>query len=474
MRRHLAAILVGLSGAICAPAFGQSNEAQTRIVLHDLSIGKLEFLASQLVANGRSGDALKVTDELLLREPGNALAHYINGQIMLASGRTDIARHAAWLSFSEAKSKRQSYEAARLAGRVAVQDRRWLAAQYWTRQTYQHAPDKKRREIAADDFRKLRAISPWRASVKIGFKPSNNVNGGADERYNVIDGVDAVGILSRDAMALSGVIGTVSAQASYRIAQSPKSETRLGVDAFARRVNLSGNPSVIRYSPTGIAGAAVKIHNSTYAASALGLTLSHARAFEEGLFGNAALRAGQVWQGGVRSYRYRGLNLGITRALKAGPVLGLTGDIEARDWPDGTRHDIQRQVSLSFSRRTDSGRLIASAGVTDLASSWSQAGSYTVAASVGYELARQIGPLSLSVTGGLSRSVYPDYSVLFMAPSGGRQDKTVFGEIGIWSPDLNYVGFAPELKLQATHVESNVSRFSRTELSVAMGWRSTF
>jgi hypothetical protein len=64
--------------------------------------------------------------------------------------------------------------------------------------------------------------------------------------------------------------------------------------------------------------------------------------------------------------------------------------------------------------------------------------------------------------------------VATMHPEGGRQDDSVFAELGMTVPKLGIAAFAPELKLQAVKVDSNVSRFSRTELSVAVGWRSTF
>ena len=49
-----------------------------------------------------------------------------------------------------------------------------------------------------------------------------------------------------------------------------------------------------------------------------------------------------------------------------------------------------------------------------------------------------------------------------------------WAELGLWSPKIGYAAFTPELKLQALGVTSNVSRFTRSEVSVALGWRSAF
>jgi hypothetical protein len=57
---------------------------------------------------------------------------------------------------------------------------------------------------------------------------------------------------------------------------------------------------------------------------------------------------------------------------------------------------------------------------------------------------------------------------------GGRQDTTIWADLDLWAPGLGSAGVQPRVKLRALSLDSNVSRFSRSELSANLGLRSAF
>jgi len=465
--RLIAALIVSCAGL---PAIGQPGT--TEIDLSKLSQPQLQALAADLAAQGLDPQALATAEQILLRDPEDALAHYIVALVTLRNGQTGVARTAARLSFRSAETDRQHFEAARIAGKVAVAEQRWIQAQYWARQTIQFAPDPIRRDVAVGDFRQLRAVSPLAWSLRLGLRPSNNVNGGAEDRLNVIDGYDAVGYLSEDAMALPGLLATANLDASYRIAGGRGHETRLGFSAYLRAVELEGSPTRQYYTADGKLGDPERIPNSEYSGASLGVDLRHTRRLGRGLAG-AKIAAGQSWEAGDPSYAYLGTELSYGKSF--GPLhLSVGGGLEARDWTADPRRDTRSQIGVGFARDLPKGRLSGGVSLVALDSTVDNAQYWSVSGNVRYEPEARLGPLAFSFGAGLGHSVYPDYQILYFAPDGGRQDDTLFAEIGLWSPEISHAGFAPELKLQAISVDSNVSRFEHTEFAVAVGLRSTF
>ncbi|NUH66039.1 hypothetical protein HTT03_12160 [Sulfitobacter sp. S0837] len=96
-----------------------------------------------------------------------------------------------------------------------------------------------------------------------------------------------------------------------------------------------------------------------------------------------------------------------------------------------------------------------------------------VALSAGYSLNKQIGPAILSGGVTLSHVDYAHYTALFAVP-GGRQDLSASAHLDMLFPDLDYAGFAPNLRVTTSRTTSNVSRFKTKELSVALGIQSKF
>ncbi|PYF09666.1 hypothetical protein C8J30_10736 [Rhodobacter viridis] len=470
LRRLAAALVLGLAAAAPAPA-----ETPRRIPVAEATAEQLGTAAVQAVASGRAPEAAALAAELLHRDPKNPLGHYIFARLSLAEGNTATARKAARRSFFTAQSPRQHYEAARVAGQAALAEKRFGAAAFWARQTIQYAPDDRARAVGVRDFRRLGALNPLAFNLKLGVRPSNNVNGGADDRTNVIDGYDTVGWLSDDAMALGGVVGTADASASLRVAQDATSQTRVGLSGYTRLVDFYGRPMVTPiYWGSGTPPAPVEIRNSDYSTASLAANLQHSRNFGSGFVVTGQLEAGRLWQGGLPAYDWQGLDLAGSKTLSPQLQLNFGAAYERRDWVDMARIDRRQELDFGLRGATAKGTWGVGLSASTLLSPSSQSRYWSVAGSASFQPKAQLGPLALNLAAGVSTTVYPDYMVLFMHPEGGRQDDAIFAELGMTVPKLGIAAFAPEVKLQALKVDSNVSRFSRSEVAVAVGWRSTF
>lgn len=469
-RRVAAALMLALGLALPAAA-----EPPRRVPLSAASAEQIGAAAVQALAGRQGPEAAALATELLRRDPKDPLGHYIFARLSLAEGNTATARKAARRSFFAAQSPRQHYEAARVAGQAAMAERRFGAAAFWARQTVQYAPDARARAVGVQDHRRLVALNPLAFSLKLGLRPSNNVNGGADDRTNVIDGFDAVGVLSDEAMALAGVVGTADASASLRIAEGARSQTRLGLSGYVRLVDFYGRPTTTPPLWWGTTPPApVEIRNADYSTASLSTHLQHSRSFGAGLFGMAQIEAGRLWQGGQPAYDWQGLELSGSKRLNDRLQLTFGAAHERRDWVARARIDRRQQLDFGLRGAAAKGTWGLGVSAGTLLSPASQARLWSLSGNASFQPKAQLGPVALSLAAGVSTTVYPDYMVATMHPEGGRQDDSVFAELGMTVPKLGIAAFAPELKLQAVKVDSNVSRFSRTELSVAVGWRSTF
>ena len=76
------------------------------------------------------------------------------------------------------------------------------ALRYWLRQAGDASPTTAERRETVAALNAVRDRSPWEARLRFSVSPSDNVNGGADSAFNIIDGRPEVGMLNGDAQAL--------------------------------------------------------------------------------------------------------------------------------------------------------------------------------------------------------------------------------------------------------------------------------
>jgi hypothetical protein len=142
------------------------------------------------------------------------------------------------------------YEAARLTALAAANEDRYTLSQLWLRRASVNAPDEEAFEQTQSDYRAIRNLNPWSINLGLSLTPSNNVNGGSETAFNVIDGLPFVGVLSGDAQALSGVAAAADLRLIYAISRQPDSRTSITARAYARAIWLSDDARLIAPTST--------------------------------------------------------------------------------------------------------------------------------------------------------------------------------------------------------------------------------
>lgn len=421
----------------------------------------------QAIAENRPELALALAAALVRSNARDPFAHYLLAQALRRLNRLPEAQSAARSAFRLGESREQRYQAARLTALVAYDRERYGAAQWWLRQAAQSAPEAARRARSIAEFGAVRARNPLSIDLRFSLVPSDNVNNGSSGSFNTIDGVPYVGTLSPDAQALSGVIAEAGVTLNYRLRQTSRSATFIGAKANIRAVTLSpAAKEALGATPAPDLGS-----------QRLELSLSHSVTPEGSPARlNFAATLGRLWQTGVEPQDLLRLSAGYTRAVSPATLLDFGLSLEQRERTDGRpRGDRVLSFQVSATHRLPkagllSGALFCSFYDTPL----SGRSSSTIGARIAFAPAKDLGPARLSVNFGLQRAEFDGYALAGILVPGGRVDTMGYGELQVWFPKMQYMGFAPELSLRHQTTRSNVSRFQTSETSVTLGIRSTF
>jgi len=446
-------------------ALGLSAPAQAQNTV-SLSIAEARRVAVSALSQGQPQLTAQIATGLLQRNPNDAFAHFLLARAFQQLHQPRPGRREAALAYRHSAGKLERYQASQLAATLAYESGQPSLAQLWLRRSWNHAPNDRARKLMQRDYRVLRALNPWSLNARLSITPSDNVNNGAEDPYAVIDGVPVVGLLSGDALALSGTKMTGELSLGYRVAQTDRSQTRVLGRLYLSRVALSSEARA--QAPT--------TRNSDFAYSELELGLEHKIGLGKAK-GNLTYSAkiGQSWYGGARyqtSYR-----LGIARSFPVGQTAqaNLSAALKHAVPEGGRRKITDLDLRARMARKLESG------GVLSYGLSLQTADSVYVNARrtrttgyIAYALPRPVGPARVSLSIGGSLGTYPDYHVGTIRVPGGREDQTIFGSADFVFERLDYAGFVPSLKVQAQKTRSNVSRFETRELSISLGVVSRF
>ena len=431
----------------------------------ELSLPQARALALETLRQGNAALAGELANGLIQADPKSTFAYFILARARAAQAQHGAARRAAAGAYRTAKTKKLRYSAAQMAARFAYREERPTLAQLWLRRAVQSAPNDTVERKLGQDYARLRAENPLRFSFRFSLRPSNNVNNGADSAVQIIDGLPFTGMLSGSAQALSGTIGAVDTQLSYRLSADKRSATHLGARLYVQRVSL--NSSAKAKAP----GVSSSDLGSTFAE----LSLNHA--FAVGTSGRANLQfaLGTYWVGEDRSYDFAQISAGRHWKLSTSSALSFDSAIEHRN---SAISDMMDSTALSltgaFTKNLESKnqfRLSLNLRKTESDFGNSRVGSATLG--FRYSFAKRLGPAKVSTGLVLGYSDYPDYTAVFRVP-GGRQDKSIFADVDFFFDQYDYAGFAPSLRVRAGRTSSNVSRFDTKEFSVSLGIRSKF
>ncbi len=448
----------GLRAALCCLLL-MSTHAMARDV--SMSVSDAREAAVQAVARGDLDTAQGLAAHLLAADAQDPLARQILATVALRRGDLPTARAEARAAHAAARTDRQRHEAAKLAAIIADAEGRDLAVRWWLRAAGEDSPTVQERKQAARALAHVRDRAPWSLRFGASVSPSNNVNGGADSPFTIIDGHPEAGVgeNDRDARALSGVVGKLNADLSWRLDRSETAQTRLDFGLDLKRVRLSD--------------AAVLLRNSDLASSSFSLGIAHERLDGDG-GGRWDFGAGLgLSRDGDTSSREISVQLGRSLALNAHSMLsfGAAWTVE-QETASGAVTRLP-QLTLSSEHLLKGGSrlgfaLSAYAADTDNTQRHRRGG----LAQVSYAPGKPLGPFQVAGALGISFADYPDYRVLFQTI--GREDQTVFGQITLVAPDISWQGFAPQLTLRASRSDSNISKFDTVETGILLGLKSQF
>lgn len=432
-----------------------------------LSLNKARVLAYRALEQGHPTIAIKIARGLLQANPADTSAHFILAAAMSRSGDATAARKSAARAYRVSDSRADRMAAAQFAAKASLAEERPTLTQLWLRRAALHAENDDSLERIAADYKRVRQINPFSFRVNLGFRPSDNVNNGADGALQVIEGVPAIGLLSGSAQALAGNIGTLSVNLNYKLRRTAQSELSLGSQVYVRRVWLSS--SAQRQAPD--------IENEDLGSTYFETSLTHR--FALGAKGNSAsvgFGLGRAWSGGEERFDF--LSIRGSRSVRLGTRtrLNLTASIEDRASAlhpilDEKLYKVGTSVNHTRSNGDSVGLFL---GLVDTDSDYSNATSTSQTIRASYGFGKALGPAKISTSLTIGNSDFQDYRVGFITVPNGRQDKSVYGDVTFFFADWDYAGFAPSVRLRAGRRDSNVSRFQSREFSVDFQIRSSF
>ncbi|MEO0937330.1 MAG: hypothetical protein AAFY38_04175 [Pseudomonadota bacterium] len=432
-----------------------------------LTLQEARAMAQYALAQGDAALAWRLGAALLEADQNDAGAHFIMAGAAAQAGEAKAARQSAARAYRSSAAPADRLRAAQYAARAALEENRPTLTQIWLRRAATNASQDVDMRRIAHDYARVRRMNPWAIRIAGGVQPSNNVNNGADTALQVIDGVPVVGSLSGDAQALSGLVGTLDVKLSYRLSGSATSQTQLGGRVYVRQVALSSDAQA----------QAPNAQNGDFASTYAEAALTHT--FALGAAGNAATLGaalGQAWSGGDHDYDFG--RLFASRSVGLGKATRLSFNLSLEE-----RHSAQlasqdqtiTTLGTALSHTLSSGdKITLSYSLRDVDAGHINSRSTAHSLRLGYSFGRQIGPAQVTAALTLGDVHYPDFRVGFIEVPGGRQDQSVYADVTLFFPDIDYAGFAPALRIRTGSRNSNVSRYDSREFSVGLQIQSKF
>lgn len=379
----------------------------------------------------------------------------------MQSGQPVEAARLAALAFQAAESRAQKRDAARLAAAARYGAGQHVRAEWWLRRAANYAVTPAETAQIRQDFNEVRRNNPWRARLDFNIAPSDNINGGAREEIFYLD--EFAFLLSPDSLALSGVQYSAEADLSFRLSESMRHRTTLGLYLYGRTFSLSSDA---RASAPHLSG-------SDYALTLAELSLSHQQFLFDGLgHTGITLAAGRAWYGGDPLWQHARLSL--SQAIPLGPNATATvqGFVENQDsqrafQPNATIYDLRG----IYSRRLANNDLLQ----LSLGHRWTEAdiATYTHTnpyLTVDYALAQPVLNTRLSLSLLAGQREYEEFS---LSLNGRHDDYVQVGATAIFNT-VSFYGFSPTVSVTAARTWSTVSRFSTSELRTRIGVQSNF
>ena len=447
-------------GVSLAPSVGRAETAE-------ISLAQGHVMARQALLSGDFGFAMDLALALLDADPDDADALAILATGLIRVGDYPLARSTARHAYLQAEAGLQSYEAARIVALAAKLDNRFTLSQLWLRRAATHAELPNLAAQTAQDYKQVAAQNPLWFRVNTSVRRSDNVNGGSDTALNVIDGVPWVGTLSAEAQALSGTVASGQISARYRIDQSTEHLTALTGQLLTQNVFLSDAAQA----------SAPDLTNADLSSYSLTAGIEHRQKWDN-LTTTISAEVGQVWSGDAKSYDLARLGAGLNYGLNDNAAVSATLRHEMRFDRTGGRNDdtvTTFGAGITAIAQTGIAQGRWSAGVNHTMTESPTTNRANTASSLYASFApnMQGKPVQLQASVGRAVTLYDDYA-LPPVFSGERRDETSFAVIEAAFPNMTYAGFMPVISLRSVQTDSNISRFTRSETGIEIGYRSSF
>lgn len=455
-----AALALAAAGGPAARAQGMSPEGAA-LQGAALSAAEARRAARAALASGDAAGAERIARALIARDGRDAEAGVILAAALLARGERQAGARAARTAWARAAPEARGlrFNAAMLAARAAHEGGRHGIARGWLRLAHEAAPGPQERALALTGFRRAGQAQGWELRLDFGLRPSSNLNNGAASDVVLIGGLPF--LLSGDAVALSGV----GAHLAVDAVRALPGGGHVGLSAFGRTWWLS--PAARAQAP-GRRGADYALVAVEGHAGIVRLP-----ATEGGWAWRARATLGRNWYGGRPLSDY-----GRAEIARAGPVAhGLRGEgrlsLERQVRRDlAARSAVVAGLGGALQLRGAGGDLwTASAGLRHTASASAEIGHDAVTGTLAWEQGRARGGLRLTAAIDLEGRAYHRAGGLSPAP---RRDARAVLRAGVTAEGMARFGYAPRLELRAGRTDSSLPIHSVNELSLSLGFRSTF
>ncbi len=371
------------------------------------------------------------------------------------------ATQGAIQAYRVAQNPNDKLRAARLASAAHLNDQRPLLAQYWLRRAANHVTTPQDALQVNQEFNVVRNKSPYNVNLSFAIAPSDNINGGAAEKYFELGGFEFE--FAPSALALSGIEYSGQADLIYKLSESAQQVTVIGGTLYGRTYSLSDTAKQ----------AAPNVSGSDYALVQGEVFVSQKRRLFENLGPTTgSFHLGKTWYGGDPLRRYTRLAVSQDFVLGQNAALTVGGFVEDQIALSNAQTNTQiYNLQGTYAQRLQNQDIVR----VTLQSRYNDAAvdAFTYTDSrfiIDYERAQRIWDTKLTFSVGLGYKDYDTYSLSL----NGRRDRSVsVGATAVFE-NMSYYGFSPSLNITASQTQSNVARFTSNGVQARFGFESNF
>lgn len=428
-----------------------------------LTPGQMRNLAAVALDARDPGTAMTLTSALLERDPEDVQALLIRSRAARDAGDYRLAEKTARQAWSLSEDDRTRHAASLAMAQALSSQGQRTRAQLWLRRAAQVAPSPAARAAAVRDFRYVRSRNRWSTQLQFNVAPKSNINNGSARSTftEILFGREYELPLPGAAQALAGTELSVGVATRYRVAETTRRATDLTFSAGYTTYALTEGAKTLAPGAKG----------SDYALGTLTTGIAQKWLSKDGrteytLDGSI----GRSWYSGDPYGNHVEAEAGVNRALDRNTRLSFSAKAEFTRGPNAPHSDA---VTLS----AQLGRALESGGqVTLWVSATESRSDVNVARFTNYAAGIQYAP-AMKVLGASPRFGLGlrkrDYPVSSFAP-GHRNDVEQSAWIDLTFREIDYFGFHPTVRVQASRSNSNINLFDIDRSGISFGIGSSY